>query len=132
MKTAPKRPLTEVERVLVHTVMFNAGILPMESSTLDMRRALQQLPAEEAKALKRKFRKLWRKAARSKAPKPVPTKPDQKINLDPRLGVGKRVASRRERNERKKLVCDVFWEEAIGPMMEKFENPGGKKLPPKK
>jgi len=61
---SPKRDLKEVERALVHSVMFSAGILPMEKTTLDMRRALQQLPPEEARALKRKFRKLWRKAAK--------------------------------------------------------------------
>lgn len=50
---------------LAHQEAYNAGIVPPDSRFLhDMRRALSQLPTEESRKLRRKFRKLWRKLAR--------------------------------------------------------------------
>ena len=103
--------------------MFQCGILPMEKTGLDMRRALQQLSPEDARVLKRKFRKLWRTAMK-KQNEECSTR-SKKAHEDAskvRLGVGKHVPSRQERNERKKLVFDLLWNEVIGPMVENFDN----------
>lgn len=110
--------------------MFEAGILPMEKTTLDMRRALQQLSPEEARVLKRKFRKAWRKAMRKEVGNPTGKRAEAKAQAaKTRLGVGKHVPSRAERNARKQLVFDQFWEEIIGPLIENFENAGGPPMP---
>lgn len=50
---------------LAHQEAYDAGIVPPDSRFLhDMRRNLSQLPPEESRKLRRKFRKLWRKLAR--------------------------------------------------------------------
>lgn len=53
--------LTDAERMFTHAVMFKEGIVPMEDPHMDMRRALAGLSPEEARKMKRKFRKLWRR-----------------------------------------------------------------------
>ena len=92
--------------------MFKAGIVPIEDPSNDFRRMLKQLPPEEARRLKRKFRKLWRK------------------NLSPsnknRAGLGKRTPSRAEKTYRKKLVFETFWREEILPLINRFNNPNAK------
>lgn len=103
--------------------MFQLGILPMEKTDFDMRRALQQLPPEEARAFKRKFRKLWRKAMREEIGNGPRTRPVKEAATKQRLGVGKHVPSRAERNARKKLVFDRLWTNVIEPMVKNFENP---------
>jgi hypothetical protein len=119
----PKKELRDVDRAFIHGVMFQLGILPMEKTDLDMRRALSQLPPEEAHALKRKFRKLWRKAMRSELGNGPKTRGIKEDTAKKKYGVGKHVPSREERNARKQLVFDVVWKNAIEPMLKRFENP---------
>lgn len=118
----PRENLRAVDRAIIQSVMFQCGILPMEKTDLDMRRALQQLNPEEARTLKRKFRKLWRKAMRAQ----VGAGKSKEVREDAakrKLGVGKHVPSRAERTERKKLVFNLLWEQVIEPLITKFENP---------
>lgn len=118
----PREVLRAVDRAIIQSVMFQCGILPMEKTDLDMRRALQQLNPEEARTLKRKFRKLWRKAMRAQ----VGNGKSKEVREDAakrKLGVGKHVPSRAERTERKKLVFNLLWEQVIEPLITKFENP---------
>jgi len=130
----PRENLREVDRALIHSVMFQLGILPMEKTDLDMRRPLQQLSAEESRVLKRKFRKLWRKAMRAEIGNGQRTKAAREISAKQKYGVGKHVPSRQERNNRKQLVFDLLWEDVIEPMVKNFENAGGPPMPkaPKK
>lgn len=116
----PKRELRDVERTLVQAVMFEAGIVPMEKTGLDMRRALNQLDPTEARQLKRRFRKLWRKAAARAVAQGSMSEDASKG----KLGLGKKVPSRAERNARKQLVFDEMWNAIIGPMVKKFDNAG--------
>lgn len=50
---------------LYHT-MIEAGILPVGSTSGNVNLLLEALPLEEQRKLKRKFRKLWRRAADEK------------------------------------------------------------------
>lgn len=122
-KTGPRENLREVDRAFIQAVMFQLGILPMEKTDLDMRRALTQLPAEEARALKRKFRKLWRKAMRAEVGNGPKTRNIKETSAKQKYGVGKHVPSRAERTARKKLVFDLLWKDYIEPMLKNFENP---------
>ena len=124
----PRPALRDVDRAFIQTVMFQLGILPMEKTDLDMRRALQQLPVEEARALKRKFRKMWRKAMRAEIGNGTKTKTTRETSAKQKYGVGKHVPSRAERNARKKLVFDLLWEDVIGPMVQNFDNPDKAKV----
>lgn len=118
----PRGNLRDVDRAFIQTVMFQLGILPMEKTDLDMRRALQQLPPEEARVLKRKFRKLWRKAMKATVGNGTKRGVRQQ-STQSKLGVGKHVPSRAERNARKELVFEQLWQSTIEPMIKKFENP---------
>lgn len=112
--------LREVERALIHAVMFEAGIVPMEEPRHDMRRALEQLPPDEARAMKRKFRKLWRRAMRDKL---VGLKAPQVRFVKRVLGVGQQSPSRAVRTARKEMVFDAMWETTILPFLTRFHNP---------
>jgi hypothetical protein len=97
--------LLEHERALLHTLMFKAGLIPIDASHHDMRRALNQLPHDEARAVKRKFRKAWRKLVKSLTSK-VTSK--RKKILEEVYGVGKKNPSRSARQARKQAVLQHF------------------------
>jgi hypothetical protein len=123
--TKPRKNLRDVDRAFIHSIMFELGILPMEKTTLDMKRVLEQLDADEARQLKRKFRKLWRKAMKKEVGSPKGKRAETKEHVaKQRYGVGKPVPSRSERNARKQLVFDQIWKEIIGPLVENFERAG--------
>lgn len=124
---APKHreDLRPVDKAFIHSVMFEMGILPIEDPTLDMRVPLRQLSPEEARVIKRKFRKLWRRLMKRQVDAAGGGKQgetQQKV-LNSKLGVGKHVPSRAERLERKRLVYERVWDEIIVPMLIRFENP---------
>lgn len=52
-------------RALLYAESFNLGIIPVTPYD-DVKRALAQLPPDEARAAKRKFRKAWKKALKQK------------------------------------------------------------------
>lgn len=125
--------LRPVDKAFIHSVMFGRGILPIEDPTLDMRVPLRQVPVDEARVIKRKFRKQWRKYMKEDiGKKQLPAKAtpaqvaEQKARtamIGNKLGLGKHVPSRHERLERKRLVYERTWEKDIVPMLERFENP---------
>jgi hypothetical protein len=100
--------------------MFEQGIIPMEKIDSDMRRVLAQLPADEARTLRRKFRKLWRRAVKQLTAGMTDklARPIKAVH-----GLGKNTPSRAEQHARKQLVFNVLWKEHIEPMIRNFENP---------
>lgn len=115
--------LRPVDKAFIHQVMFELGILPIEDPTLDMRVPLKQLSPEEARVLKRKFRKLWRKCMKAEIGPAGKMADARKKAAESKLGVGKHVPSRAERLARKRMVYERIWEQVIVPMLIKFENP---------
>jgi hypothetical protein len=112
----------EVDRAFIYAVMFQLGILPMENVKNDMRVPLNQLPAEESRALKRKFRKLWRKAMRAEIHNCLQKRELHELIAKKKYGVGKQNATRLQKNARKQLVFSVLWNDYIEPTLKKFEN----------
>jgi len=54
----------EIEDILMQMEMLSEGIVPYQGWTfVDINKALDSLPPHERRKAKRKFRKLWRKAA---------------------------------------------------------------------
>jgi hypothetical protein len=51
---------------LIMEVYLSAGVYPNMVSIHDVNRNLRELPPDEARRMRRKFRKLWRKARRGK------------------------------------------------------------------
>ena len=110
--------------MFVHSASFEEGIVPMETTTMDVRRALKDIPPEDARKMKRKFRKLWRKLARVgnqrlkkdlEAFEPVkPNAPEveQKHGHKP---------TRRAKLRRKDVVNAYIMSEHVRPMLEKFK-----------
>jgi bisphosphoglycerate-dependent phosphoglycerate mutase len=94
--------------------MFNAGIVPMEDPKMDVRKALENVSEEEARVLKRKFRKLWRKLEKAEK-KPAQLGPDGKP-------LASKQPSRAEKLRRKQQVSRMFWEQQITPMLQRFKN----------
>lgn len=72
----------DLHRLAVQTVYHALGIVPISSIDLrhDFNRYLASLPPEEARRMKRKFRKLWRAAAK-KPPKFVSERHIAKLGL---------------------------------------------------
>ncbi len=109
--------------MFIYQVMFDAGIVPMTDVTHDMRRPLESIPEDEARKMKRRFRKLWRKAS----------KREVELNDDKRKSIGleaqgflkkqqKSQPSRVEKLRRKQAVSKMFWEQHITPMLARFKN----------
>lgn len=111
--------------------MFQMGIVPIEDPTLDFRRVFKDMNQDEARKLKRKFRKLWRKImARDVAAKASKGGTQSKELIDKRAdaikapyGAGKTVPSRAERTYRKRQAYELIWKELIAPMIVRFEHP---------
>ena len=126
----PRKNLRDVDRAIITAVMFEQGIVPMEQTTLDMRRVLEQLPPEEARKMRRKFRKLWRRAMEAEAGPPGKDKPTvRETRAKAHYGAGKVIPSRSERNARKQLVFSSLWRDCIEPLIRSFENAGGPPIP---
>lgn len=117
--------LRPVDKAFIYTIMFEFGILPIEDPVLDMRVPLRQLAPEQARIVKRKFRKLWRKLVRDRAAhmKNKSAAGKHLPHLSKMYGIGKQQPSRAEKLERKRLVFEQIWEQHIVPMLQKFENP---------
>lgn len=121
----PRAELRDVDRAIIQAVMFEQGILPMEKTHFDMRRVLAQLSPDEARVLKRKFRKLWRQAMKKEVNGASQHRRESRNKiLSSALGVGKPAPTREQRQARKQLVFNALWQELIAPLIEKFENGG--------
>ena len=121
--------MSPIEKMFVQSVMFEHGIVPIENIRFDVSRALAATSPEEARILRRKFRKMWRKLARESKTNQLKfgrgrTDAEQKLiqsQIDKRLGVGKRTPTKQERTERKRLVFNEVWNNEVCPMISKFE-----------
>lgn len=105
------------DRMFIHYVALELGIVPLEDVDVDIRTGLSQLSPEEARRMKRKFRKLWRRYAREEEGRSVYNKKYARM----RLGMGTRVPSRAQKKARKELVRRRLWEEFIAPQIKRFE-----------
>ena len=54
----------ELEKMLVSTVMLELGIVPLDNTKIDITEALSRSSPDDIRTMKRKFRKVWRKAAK--------------------------------------------------------------------
>lgn len=113
--------VSDIRRFVIHTVMMEAGIVPLEDPYADVNRALRDIDPEEARRLKRKFRKLWRKACRKeKSYKPASQSRNEAI--DKKYGVGSPRPSRRNCRNRKLSVYFALTIERIDPLVKHIVN----------
>ena len=132
--------LQPFEKAVVHHVMLQLGLVPIESMNVDMRRPLRTIPVDEARVMKRKFRKYWRKVMRSLYyPITIPGKiprgqrfhtNDIKDRMrtirswnDQLLGAGQKIPNVAQRRARKIIVFNHIWEKFVAPMLVNIANP---------
>lgn len=109
--------MSDAERMFVHTVMFQAGIVPMENAAMDVRRALQDVDPDAARKLKRKFRKLWRKAMRAKLVSNPIRRAEVVIDSVTKKGAP---PTRRQKLHRKQIVTEAL-RPAVDGLMQQFK-----------
>lgn len=108
-------------RAFIHHVMFSKGIVPLETTDVDVRRALKGISEEDARALKRKFRKIWRKQVKNA---------DKNDYIAKKCGLASKEPTKMEKHARKQLVFNELWKTCIAPMIAKFNDLSN--VPPKK
>lgn len=114
----PSKEQTDIDRIMINTVMMEEGIVPIFEPTHDVARALATLSPEDARKAKRRFRKLWRKALKKMLAE------DNKSSYRATLaGKGKKVPSKAERLHRKRMVLDGLWKDCICSLVEKAKDP---------
>lgn len=121
----PSSGMRAVEKAIFVSAQFNAGIVPIEDPSFDMRKPLGTLDPEDARKTKRKFRKAWRRQLKKLIDKRRTSTRDGLINS---LGVGQKSPTRHHKRARKELVAGVIWRDNVVPALEKFDDPdAGKK-----
>jgi len=108
--------MNEAERLFIHTVMFREGIVPMEDPNMDVRRALADLPPDEARKLKRKFRKLWRKKMKSGVGKAITANA-----VKTHFGTKGKQPTRANKQWRKQAIWDHLKKTQVDPMVKQFK-----------
>lgn len=106
-----EKEYNELEKMLNQTIMIGMGIVPIENLNTDVSGALEASSKEDARVMKRKFRKLWRKAAK-------------KTNVFGSASVGQvgKVPSKQQKLNRKKIVKDEVMNEKVTPMLDNFKS----------
>jgi len=110
--------LNDAQRMFIHTVMFQEGIVPMEDPAMDVRRALEDLSPEDARKLKRKFRKLWRKQMRKEQSKVPDTR---KAHVAQGFVQPATRPTRRQKLARKKSVHAELMKTKVDPLYTQFK-----------
>jgi hypothetical protein len=100
-----------ITRLLQTTAYLTLGIAPVVNTVHDFNRILATLPPDEARKMKRKFRKLWRKFAKKPSRHVSPTYVKQ-------MGLGAKQPTRKQKSARKVEVRRRILAEVVRPMQE--------------
>jgi hypothetical protein len=96
-------------KLLQTTAFLTLGIAPIDSTIHDFNRVLATLPPDEARKMRRKFRKLWRSFAKR------PKKGTSKAYIA-QLGLGEKDPTRAQKRYRKSEVLRRVNADVVGPM----------------
>jgi hypothetical protein len=88
-------------------VFTELGVAPIDSVPYDMNRILASLPPDEARKLRRRFRKLWRSAAKAKTSSSSRPEKEKRI-----FGLGAEKPSKSQKANRKALLMGRVIREA--------------------
>jgi len=110
-----------MRRLAIHTVMFNEGIVPLESLYMDVNKVFQDSDPEEVRKMKRKFRKLWRKEYRRERHKGRHSamRVDSLANYYG-VGLDKKSRTKKQSNARKSIVAYLLTITKIDPFLKKM------------
>lgn len=104
-----------VTMFLMETVFHEAGLVPIKTIYHDYNRILADLPPEEARKSKRKFRKAWRKTAKRLIEKKITGR-----YIKQTLGIGAERPTRSQKNSRKTIVLGHVLDKVVVPMRNKL------------
>jgi len=102
-------------KILTTTAYLELGIAPIEYAVHDYGKLLEGLPPEEARAAKRKFRKIWRSLVKQGDPKLAHTWSRQ-------LGLGAPSPTKQQKNARKREVHRRVMLEQVLPTLKKIKD----------
>lgn len=100
---------------LMETVFHEVGLAPIKTIHHDYNRILADLPPEEARKAKRKFRKVWRKTAKHLIEKKITGR-----YIKQTLGIGSDRPTRSQKNSRKTIVLGHILDKVVVPMRSKL------------
>ena len=104
----PTNPPT-LNQMLRDAACIELGIVPLNHNIHDgIKQRLDAMPPDEARKMKRKFRKLWRKIAKKQC-------------LSESVGLGKPDASSGQRRFRKSLVRGEIERNFVRPTLERLK-----------
>lgn len=104
-----------VTMFLMETVFHEAGLAPIKTIHHDYNRILADLPPEESRKAKRKFRKAWRKTAKYLIEKKVTGRYIKQM-----LGICSDRPTRSQKNSRKTIVLGHILDKVVVPMRSKL------------
>lgn len=113
-------PSTPLEMILLEAECIKLGIAPLSPSNTwgDFNKTLASLPPEAARAMKRKFRKLWRRSILDTEKRH--TRRWARLTADI-MGMGAQKPAKRMKNRRKLEVMDYIMRAHVRPVVEAAE-----------
>ena len=104
-----------LRKIISDSVYHSLGIVPIEWAGHDINKVLASLPPDEARKMRRKFRKLWRKFAK----KPAKGRSHKYIE---QLGLGAPEPTRRQKTSRKQEVGFRVILDVVNPAMDNLKS----------
>ena len=94
-------PMNNLQDFVESLIYHQLGIVPLSYDDRDINRILASLPPEEALQMKRKFRKLWRKASVIKPPSPTKWGRAYATRYKEQMGYGEAEPTKKQKRNRK-------------------------------
>lgn len=99
-----------LRKIFIETAYHTLGIVPIGWTGNDINKVLAALPPDEARVMRRKFRKMWRKAAKNAR--------KGRSKAVAQMGLGETQPTRRHKTVRKQEVSVRIIMDYVNPMME--------------
>lgn len=93
--------MNELQDAVTFLTYHQLGIVPLSYDEKDINRILSSLPPDEAKKMRRKFRKLWRKASKIKPPSNSKLGRLYAVRYKEQMGYGEAEPTKKQKRNRK-------------------------------
>jgi len=99
--------------IMIESVYHELGIAPIGCTSYDFNKIFSSLSFEEARKMKRKFRKIWRKCAKNAK---------YSSQYRKQLGIGVRSPTKEQKTNRKREVKRHIVVDIVAPAVKKLIN----------
>ncbi|HAN16498.1 MAG TPA: hypothetical protein DCP73_13255 [Chloroflexi bacterium] len=106
----------ETDKLLMTTMWLSLGVAPLDTVHFDINKMLAGLPPDEARKMRRKFRKLWRKYTKRKMSEAKGVSHKQTAVRE--VGLGEQSPTRAQRNHRKRAVYWGLRKDVLEPLIK--------------